>query len=188
MALSDRAIENIRYIRETIELSGTFTAVSGWGGILMGIVALGAAALAGEAGPDRWIVTWVAAAAVSGVLAGAAVYRKAQRAGIPLLSRPGRRFALNFAPPMAAGAVLTVALLRSGARELLPGIWLLLYGTGIVAGGAFSVRIVPGMGVAFMALGVLALLAPGLGAPLMAIGFGGVHIVFGAVIARRYGG
>ncbi len=188
VALSDRAIADIRYIRQTMESSGTFTAVSGGGGILVGAVALGAAALAGPSGSTRWIATWLVAALLSAVVGGIAVFRKAQRAGVPLLSRPGRRFALNFAPPMVAGAVLTLALLRAGATDLLPGAWLLLYGTGVVAGGAFSVRIVPAMGIAFMTLGVVALLITGLGALLMAVGFGGMHIAFGVVIARRYGG
>jgi hypothetical protein len=85
--------------------------------------------------------------------------------------------------------VLTAVLLKAGLFGALPGVWLLLYGTGVVTGGAFSVRTVPVMGLGFMVLGSAALLAPAAwGDAMMACGFGGLHIVFGSVIAWRHGG
>jgi hypothetical protein len=89
---------------------------------------------------------------------------------------------------MLAGALLTAALYAGGMWSFLPGTWLLLYGAGVVSGGASSVRVVPMMGALFMACGAVALFAPAWGALLLALGFGGLHIVFGIVIAVRYGG
>jgi hypothetical protein len=189
LALSHRAIENLSYIRKTMELSGTFTAVSGWGGILMGLIALGAAALARQQeSVAAWLAIWLAAAVVSAVVAGAAIIHKARAASTSAVRGPGRKFVLNFCPAIVAGAVLTVALYQAGLTEALPGVWLLLYGTGVVTGGAFSVRVVPVTGLVFMLLGALALAWPQAGNLLMAAGFGGAHIVCGAIIARRYGG
>jgi len=188
-ALSDRAIENLNFIRRTMEASGTFTAVSGWGVIAMGFVALLAAAYATRFPmlAERLLV-WAGAAIVSSVAGGFAIVRKARHRRESALSGPGRKFVLNFMPAIAAGAALTAAPLPTGIGVLIPGMWLLLYGTGVVTGGAFSVRVLPAMGLVFMAFGVLALGVPAWGEALMALGFGGLHIAFGAIIAWRYGG
>lgn len=190
LALHDKAMDNLRYIRETMERAGSFTALSGWGFVAAGIVALAAAALGmGATGETSWVLVWLGAAGVASGLAFAATLRKARRVGLPLLHGPGRRLALGFAPPMAVGALLTLALLRAGLESLLPGAWLALYGAGVVTGGVFSVRIVPVMGICFIALGGAALFAPAAwGNALMATGFGGLHLVFGVFIARRHGG
>jgi hypothetical protein len=106
-----------------------------------------------------------------------------------LLSGPGRKFALSLSPPLVAGALLTAVLYRAQVVELIPGMWLLLYGVGIVTGGAFSVKIVPVMGLGFMLVGAAALFCPAAwGNSLMAAGFGGLHLIFGIIIARRHGG
>lgn len=183
-------MDNLRFIRETIERSTSFTAVSGVAGVAMGTIALPAAwVAAGRETAEGWLLTWIAAALLSGIVALWATARKARAGGTSLLSGPGRKFALGFAPPIAVGGLLTVVLYQGGLLEALPGTWLLLYGAGVVTGGAFSVRSVPIMGAGFMVVGVAALFAPPVwGDPLMALGFGLLHIVFGLVIWRRHGG
>ncbi len=190
LALHDRAMENLRYIRETMERSQSFTAVSGLGGIAMGIIALLASFVAARA-PSAltWVETWMVAAGLALGVALFAMARKARQAGGTLLGGAGRKFAWNVSPPLLVGLLLTVALARASTVEILPGAWLLLYGTGVVTGGAFSVRVVPAMGLTFMAAGALALFAPAAWANvIMAAGFGGLHIVFGIVIWRKHGG
>jgi hypothetical protein len=190
VALHDRAMDNLRFIRETMERSSSFTAVSGRGVVLMGVVALSAAIFVRDVtGTLAWAVTWLIAAAVSLGSALILMARKARAAGMTLLAGPGRKFAWNVTPPLIVGGLLTLAFLRLGLIDLLPATWLLLYGAGVVTGGAFSVRIVPLMGLAFMGLGTAALFAPTvLGDVLMAAGFGGLHIVFGTIIWRKHGG
>jgi hypothetical protein len=189
-ALHDRAMDNLRFIRQTMERATAFTAVPGWGGVGMGLLALAAAAVAEtRLTPDEWLVTWLATALLGLALGGWAMTAKARRGGTAVFSYSGRRFVLSYLPPLVVGALLTVALVRAGQTAALPGTWLLLYGTGVVTGGAFSVRIVPLMGLCFMALGAVALFVPASwGNGLMAAGFGGLHIAFGLIIARRYGG
>lgn len=188
--LDDRAIDNLRFIRETMERSSSFTAVPGRGGVAMGATALAAAAASLLARtPREWIGVWLVEAFVALSIGVAAMARKARRAEVPLFAGPARRFLLSFAAPLAAGALVTVALERAGQTALLPPVWLLLYGTAVVTGGAFSVRIVPVMGAAFMLLGAVCLLSPpSWGTGFLAAGFGGLQIFFGALIARRYGG
>lgn len=187
-ALHDRAMDNLRFIRETMERASAFTAVPGWGGVAMGVVALVDAIAAGRVASRAWCVAWIAGAIGAGAIGLGAIVLKARRSGMPLAGGPARRFALAFAPPMAAGFVLTLVFVSAGAWQWLAGIWLLLYGTAVTSGGALSVRIVPLMGVAFMLLGVVALAWPAAGPLLMAVGFGGLQIGFGAVIGVRYGG
>ncbi|MBZ5580190.1 MAG: hypothetical protein LAP40_26825 [Acidobacteriia bacterium] len=188
--LHERAMDNLRYIRQTMERAGSFTSVPGVGGILMGLTALAAAlAAARQAEARRWLAVWVVEAVVALLIGVAATARKSARARMPLLSAPGRRFVAGFMPAMAAGAVLTMVLFRAGGLAFLPGIWLLLYGTSVVSGGAASVRVVPLMGACFMVAGVVALAGPaGWGNLLLAGGFGGLHILFGIVITVKYGG
>lgn len=190
VALHDRAMDNIRYIRETMERSGSFTHISGAGGVAMGFVALIAAGFAMTAGSDVvWLAVWFEAAALSLVIAVYSLTRKSKSEGVGLLTGPGRRFTWNVIPPLAAAAVLTFVMLRTGAIDLLPGTWLLLYGTSVVTGGSYSVRSVPLMGATFMVVGSLALVTPpSWGDAWMAAGFGGIHIVFGAIIWRKHGG
>jgi hypothetical protein len=188
--LHDRAIENLRFIRDTMERAGSFTAVPGWGTVAVGVTALGATWLAARQPQGApWLEVWLAEAVLGVVLGGAALVRKARVAKDPLLSGPGRRFGLSFLPPLLVGALLTIVLDQAGLFPAMPGTWLLLYGTAVVTGGAFSVRVVPLMGVCFMVVGAGALFAPAAWWPwFMAAGFGGLHIVFGGIIARRYGG
>jgi hypothetical protein len=181
---------NLAFIRRTMTQAGSFTAVPGWGGVGMGLVGLTAAAVApGGPGADGWLAVWLGAAALAMLVGGWSMARKAARVSMPLSGRAGRKFALALLPALLAAAPLTVALSRAGSPALLPGLWLLLYGAGVVAGGAFSVRPVPVMGGGFMVLGVAALLAPAAWADLLlGAGFGGLHLAFGAIIGRRHGG
>lgn len=190
VALHDRAIDDLRFIRRTMEQAGSFTAVPGYGGVIMGATALCAGWFAAMR-PDReaWLTTWLVEAALAFTIAGCAVVWKARRAGLPLASASARKFALSFLPPVLAGAFLTHALYRNGGVDAIPGMWLLLYGTGVVTAGTFSVRIVPVMGLCFMLVGAAALLSPvHWGDAYLTLGFGGLHVVFGTMIARRYGG
>lgn len=188
--LSVRAMDNLRFIRETMESAGSFTAVPGWGGVAMGITALLAAALAaGQPGEALWFRVWLGEAALGAAIGALTMWRKADRAQTPLLAAPGRKFALAYAPPVIVGAILTAALREAGLYHLMPATWLLCYGAGVVTGGAHSVRVVPVMGVCFMLAGFAAVLAsPAWQDPLLALGFGVLHIVFGVIIARRHGG
>ncbi|MFN2636006.1 MAG: hypothetical protein ABR585_03135 [Gemmatimonadaceae bacterium] len=189
-ALHVRAMDNLAFIRDTMEAAGSFTAVSGWGMVAVGIIATVAAMIASSQSTVlQSLNVWLAAAVLAPAVMLWAIVRKARRAHMPLLSGPGRKFVLSFSPPMLVGALLTVVLYRAGLASTIPGMWLLLYGTAVVAGGAFSVKVVPVMGFCFMLAGTIALFAPPMWNDwIMAAAFGGLHIGFGIPIARRHGG
>jgi len=190
VSINERAIQNLQYIRETMERAGAFTAVPGWGGILMGVSALMTALISSRLpSRDLWFASWLGEAGLALAIGGWAMVQKAKAAKSTLFYGAGRKFAMNLLPAMIAGGVLTVVLYRQQLFGIMPGVWLLLYGVSVVNGGAFSVKIVPLMGISFMVLGAVALLSPFEWANwFMAAGFGFLHIAFGIVIARRYGG
>jgi hypothetical protein len=191
-SLHERAAADLRFIRGAMERSASFTAVPGLGGMAMGAVALAAVAATRAFEPaerEARLAVWVGAAVVAAAIGAVSMQRKAAREGLSLLQGPGRRFLLGLCPALLAGALLTAALARAGQHELLPATWLLLYGAGVVAAGAFSNYVVPLTGAAFLAAGAAALAAPlAWGDAFMAGGFGGIHLVSGFVVWRRHGG
>ena len=188
--VGSQAAANLRFIREAIESAGAFTAVPGWGQVVIGVTALAAAAVASSQ-PDRarWLLVWLIEAALAVTITAVAMLGKARRRGLSLVSGASRRFWPSFTAPLAVGAALTAALVLRQQYDLLPGVWLLLFGAGVVAGGAVSVPLVRAMGWSFLVLGLAALLAPpSWGNGLLAAGFGGLLALFGVAIARRHGG
>ena len=199
---------HLRFIRETMARTGTFTAVPGWGGVAMGGTAIAAAWIAHQQPTvSAWLAVWAAEALIGFLIGLWATLLKARRSSAPVLSGQGRKFFLGLLPAVLVGVALTLAVygfeldptskydprsipvVSSLSLHLLPGIWLLCYGAGVAAAGTFSVRLVPMMGTAFMLIGAIALLAPsGWGDAFLALGFGGIHVVFGALIVRKHGG
>ena len=189
-ALHERALEDLRFIRETMEQASAFTAFSGWSLVIIGATAMVTAVIApADPGTASWLLLWIGEAALALAIAVTATLRKTAAAGEPRWSGPALKFTFSVAPALIVGALLTAVLAGSALAHLLPGVWTLLYGAGLVSGGMFSLRIVPLTGVAFLAVGALALFAPaGWGNALLAVGFGGLHVVFGAIVVRKYGG
>jgi hypothetical protein len=183
-------MDNLRFIRGMMERAATFTALSGWGQVVIGITAIAAALVASrQTLPWNWTATWAGEAGIGAGISVASMAIKAHRADVPLLAGPIRKLVLSFSPAMFVGAVLTLVLAKHDLHVLLPGVWMLLYGAAVISAGTYSVRSVPVMGTLFMLLGTVALVAPHSWATaLMIIGFGGLHVVFGLWIARRHGG
>lgn len=189
-ALQVHAINDLRFIREMMERSASFTAVPGWGMAVVGCTALLAACAAEQvARMETWLVIWLIEAAIAFVVGISAMSYKAWRAQISLFTGAGGRFMLNLFVPILAGMPLTLVLFQHNEIGLLPSLWLLLYGIGIFTGGAFAVRTVPVMGICFILTGIVSLFLPPLWTNgVLAFGFGGLHILFGGIIAWRHGG
>jgi hypothetical protein len=191
-ALRDHAVSNLRYIRETMERASAFTSIPGWGGAAIGVTALATTALSEPMiawNPGRWLAVWLIEAAVAATIGGASMWMKARRAETRFMSGAARRFFVSYFAPLIAGAILTITIVRRGSYDALPAMWLLLYGAAFVSSGAFSLRVIPMMGLCFMIAGVAAALMPlAVGNLLLGAAFGGLHIVFGIIIARNYGG
>lgn len=190
LAVPPTALDDLQYIRETMRQAAAFTAFPGWDMVLIGVLALVATVYASRRITVwGWLATWAVTALIGTALGLAGMFRKARLTGDPLWSIPARKFVTNFTPPLVAGAVLTGMMYYHGFHGHYVPLWLLLYGAAVIAGGSLSVKPVPVMGMLFMALGIVAVFAPQRWEVwFMAAGFGALHIIFGVVIARRYGG
>jgi hypothetical protein len=188
--IHEHALSNLRYIREAMERASAFTTIPGWGGVGIGLVAVATAIVSHPfAGTRRWLLAWLGCATIAAVLIAIAMFRKARRANVSFRGAPARRFFISYFAPILAGAALTYILGHKGLYAVLPATWLLLYGASFISSGAYSIPVVPVMGVCFMVLGVAAcFVPPSAGNALLGVGFGGLHVGFGVVIARRYGG
>lgn len=190
VGLHEKALEQLTFIRSTMERATSFTAVPGVGGVIMGLTAVAAAVLASrQLSAENWFGVWTAEALIAILIGALAVWRKAARLKFSFRSETGRKFATGFLPPVVAAVILTAPLFLAGQFRTLVAAWLMLYGSGVAAAGTYSARIVPIMGFAFIGLGGITLLLPPEWRDLpLALGFGGLHIVFGLIIARKYGG
>lgn len=186
--IGDHALDNLRYIRETMERAGSFTSIPGWGGLVIGITAIVTSFITRGMTGQRWLNAWLIEAAVAAVIAFVTMTIKGRAAGTDFTAPAARRFFASYFAPLIAAAVLTYVLWRGGYYEVMPAMWLLLYGTSFVSSGAFSIRVIPVMGLLFMLIGLTAAVIPESGNMLMGLGFGGLHFSFGYVIARSYGG
>jgi hypothetical protein len=182
------AAEALRFIRDTMQQAGAFTAISGRGLIIMGLTALLASAIASRQSYEGWLAVWMAEVLMAALIAGFTIYRKAIATGTPLFSGPARKVAMGLLPAMAAGAVLTAVFYFTGRPEFVAPMWLLLYGVGVMAGGAWSVAAVPVMGLVFMVIALPAFVITRWPDAWMALGFGLTHIIFGIVVTKKYGG
>lgn len=188
--IGDRAIDNVRFIREMMERSSSFTAVPGYGGMLMGATAVVAAYIASQQIYLRdWLIVWLTEACLAAAIGILAMWQKSRIAGESLMSAPARKFAFGFAAPLVSGVAVTLGLWRYEHYEVMAPVWMLSYGAAVVTGGAFSVRAVPVMGWAFIVFGAASFALPAAYSNYMMLAsFGILHIVFGAIIGRKYGG
>jgi hypothetical protein len=190
LSVSDQAADNLSFIRSAIERSSTFSAVPGVGGVVTGIIGLLAAITAApQPTPERWLGVWLAAASVAVIVEVVSMTSKARRAEMTLTGTNARRFFVALAAPLVAGAAITYQLWKLRSFAVMTPVWLLLYGAGVLTGGMFSTPAVRTLGVCFMAAGIVAIATPSEWDNIwLALGFGGLHVGFGAYIARNHGG
>ena len=188
--IHEHALSNLRYIREAMERASAFTSIPGWGGVAVGVTAVIAAIIGNGAQTWRqWLLIWLGEAVIAALIAFVTMVRKARKANVSFTGGPARRFFVSYLAPVVAGGILTLLLTQRGFFAALAPMWLLLYGVSFVSSGAYSIPVVPVMGVCYMLLGIAAcFFGFAIQNALMGVGFGGLHLVFGVVIARRYGG
>ncbi len=189
--------EDLAYIRRTLDAAGRLSSVSGRGLVLVGFLGLGAVAVNALATGAPWqagagtesLGVWAVCLVASFAVGVTSMDRKARRMGQRLWTPVLQKALWSYASAMVLGAVLSLAVLRAGRPELLPALWLGCYGAALTSTGVFSVSPVRWMGISFLVLSLIAALVPAsAGLTMLAMGFGWLHIGFGAYIAWRHDG
>lgn len=188
--IQEQAEDNLRFIRTAMERAERASAVSGAGAMAMGVIALVAMAI-GATSVDliRQLSVWIGTAFVAGTVGAVACAFKARRNDMPLIADPGRRFLLCLIPSLLVGVVLTAALFQSAQADLLPSLWMMLYGAGVLAAGTYAAPPVMHMGGSFLIAGVFAYALPVEWINVMlGLSFGGLHLYFGYQVYSHHGG
>jgi len=189
VAIESRALGTLAYIRASIESSSSMD-VPGMAGIVMGVIGVLAAIVVSlPRWAAHWLGIWLAAAVIALVLGGALVARQIAQRGHSRYLGPVRKFLLCLCPALFAGAVLTLVFETAGMRNVIPGMWLLLYGCAVLSASTVTVagiaRLICMMGGLFVALGLMTFALPvAAHTAMLGLGFGILHIVFGFLIGR----
>jgi hypothetical protein len=199
------AEENLRIIRELMERSTKYSTFSGFSGVFAGLVAIAGClvqhfvirSLPGGSRTVAFLINWSAVIALAIGVDFLLTKRRAPLVGKTILSRLGKQMALASAPGLGMGALLTLWFLHNNMEQHIYPVWMLAYGVAVRAVGLFSQTEVSRLGWAFLGAGALALLldalpwpavpASHLGLWMIAISFGGFHIVYGIAVSRRDG-
>ena len=191
--------ENVLYIRKTLEAAGQITAVPGWCLLAAGILSAAGAAFNAFVTCAPWspagpyprlaLATWSVVLCVSVAIVSFGMYRKSRQTCAPIQPPLLRKLLWSLCPALFVGGLLTALAVRSDKLEWLPVIWLGCYGAAVANGGQVSVAPVRYMGLSFLlAAAGAAASPPEAGLAWLALGFGWLHIVYGAYIARRHNG
>jgi hypothetical protein len=189
VAFESSALGTLAYIRASIESSSSMH-VPGMAGIVMGVIGLLAAIVVSlPRWAPHWLGIWLAAAAVAFLLGGALVARQIVQRGHARYLGPARKFLLCLCPALFAGAVLTLVFINAGMTNVIPGMWLLLYGCAVLSASTVTIagiaRLICIMGALFVALGIITFALPTMAhTAMLGLGFGVLHVVFGFLIGR----
>lgn len=161
-------------------------AVPGSAGIVLGTIALMAAALCLAPGLHKyWLGIWLSAALLGAVLGSILIVRESSLRELRLVGTPLLKFALCLSPSLGAGLVMTAVHWFGGNQHAIPGTWLLLYGCALLTASSATTRVIAALGALFVLFGLTALLLPDdLQLLMLGAGFGGLHVAFGILIAR----
>ncbi len=187
--IESRALGTLAYIRTSIESAGSMV-VPGMAGITMGIIGIVATVVASvPSAAPYWLQIWLVAAAIALAVGGAMMAREAAQSGHARYLGPVRKFLLCLCPALFAGAALTFVMRRADTTNLIPGVWLLLYGCAVLSASTVTIartmKLICIMGSLFMLLGLLALISPlATHTLILGMGFGALHTIFGMLIGQ----
>lgn len=142
-------------------------------------------------GGDEFVAYWLAVAGAGAVIGFASSARSYTLEEDDLERRRTRRVMAQFLPSLLAGAAVTVGVARADEVHLLPGLWAVLFGLGVVAARPHLPAAVWFVGAGYVAAGaaLLALADATAGPSGWAVGcvFGVGHLATAAALRGKRG-
>jgi hypothetical protein len=201
-------LKDIAYIKDMMERSSRFISLSGLSGVCAGVFALIGAGVAYKV-MDSWGANYseyanripiyvdgyrllvLAMIALTVLIAslGAGVFftaRRAKSAGLKIWDKTTERLLINLFLPLAVGGMFCLILLFHQLFGLVAPCTLIFYGMALFIAGKFTLKEVRYLGVSEMALGLIGALFMEHGLLIWAMGFGVLHIFYGALMYFKY--
>ncbi|KYG78057.1 hypothetical protein [Roseivirga spongicola] len=203
--MSDKYIQDIAEIRQMMEKSSRFISLSGLSGVMAGIYALIGAYVAWKLaytsetlvydqlivrdvrGNLTWLMLDAAAVLLLAIITGVYLTRqKAKKQGVKTWDKTAQRLLINLLIPLATGGILVVIFYYQGLIGLIAPTTLIFYGLGLINASYYTYRDVRFLGISEVVLGLVASAVIGYGLLIWAIGFGVLHIIYGAMMYFKY--
>ncbi len=197
--------KDIASIRTMMERSAKFISLSGLSGVMAGIYALAGAAAAyrliqyprspfsyrTESVQSSEVLIPLLAIAAAVLIASLATVlwlsnRKARRNGVKLWNTASRNMLVNMLIPLVTGGLFILIMLYTGHYGLAAPACLIFYGLALINGSSNTFDEVRYLGFFEITLGLVCALNPGYGLLFWAIGFGVLHIIYGAIMYKKY--
>lgn len=203
--MSNKYIQDIAEIRQMMEKSSRFISLSGLSGVLAGIYALIGAFIAWKLaytseelvydqlivrdvrGNLTWLIVDAAAVLFLAIVTGVYLTRqKAKKQGVKTWDKTAQRLLINLLIPLATGGILVIIFYYQGLIGLIAPTTLIFYGLGLINASHYTYRDVRFLGISEVVLGLIASAVIGYGLLIWAIGFGALHILYGAIMYFKY--
>ena len=207
-----QSFEDLQHIKKMMERSSRFISLSGLSGISAGLCALIGVWLAkpyvigekdilinnelglAQAMDKSYAIVlntylfWIAVATFIGAFTSAFIFTfiKSKKEGTAIWSPTSKRLMINVSLPIIIGGIFLFRMMQFETFGLIAPGCLIFYGLGLVNASKYTLKEIRYLGYIQIILGLINLWFVGYGLYFWAVGFGIMHILYGAYMWNKY--